>query len=68
MTVSTTINKISYVGNGISSIFAIPFPFLQQEHLKIYQLLNDVQSERKDWAISEGNVVLKRRRLKMRKL
>lgn len=57
MTVSTTINKISYVGNGISSIFAIPFPFLQQEHLKIYQLLNDVQSERKDWAISEGNVV-----------
>ena len=46
MTVSTTTNKISYIGNGVTVEFAITFPFLETTHLKVYQLLNDVQSER----------------------
>ena len=42
MTVSTTTNKVVYIGNGIATSFAIPFPFLEKEHLKVRQLLNDV--------------------------
>ncbi|MBR1777557.1 MAG: hypothetical protein IJ752_03090 [Alphaproteobacteria bacterium] len=57
MTVSTTTNKISYIGNGTATEFAIPFPFLAQDHLKVYQRLNDMQTERTDWAISDGNLV-----------
>ena len=57
MTVSTITNKVSYIGNGISKNFAIPFPFLAQEHLKVYQLLNDVRTERTDWTLSGGNMV-----------
>ena len=57
MTVSTTTNKISYIGNGVAVEFAIPFPFLETTHLKVFQLLNDVQSERTDWTIQDGNIV-----------
>lgn len=57
MTVSTTKNKISYIGNGISTEFAIPFPFLEISHLKVYQLLNDLQTQREDWTIQNGNIV-----------
>lgn len=57
MTVSTTINKVSYIGNGIATSFAIPFLFLEQSHLKVYQLLNDVQTERTDWTVSDGNII-----------
>ena len=57
MTVSTITNKVSYIGNGISKNFAIPFPFLAQEHLKVYQLLNDIRTERTDWTLSGGNMV-----------
>lgn len=57
MTVSTTTNKVSYIGNGIATSFTLPFPFLERDHLKVYQLLNDVQTERTDWAISGGNMV-----------
>lgn len=57
MTISTTTNKISYVGNGITTEFAIPFPFLETTHLKVYQLLNDIQMEREDWKIQNGNLV-----------
>ena len=57
MTVSTTINKVVYIGNGIATSFAIPFPFLEKEHLKVYQRLNNVQSERTDWVISDGNMI-----------
>lgn len=57
MTVSTTTNKVSYIGNGIATEFAIPFSFLAQEHLKIHQLFNDVKTERTDWIISDGNIV-----------
>ena len=57
MTVSTTTNKVSYIGNGIATTFAIPFPFLEKEHLKVWQLLNDIQTERTDWTVSGGNMV-----------
>ena len=57
MTVSTTTNKVSYIGNGVATTFAIPFPFLKQEHLKVRQLLNNVQTERTDWTVSGGNIV-----------
>lgn len=56
MTVSTTTNKVSYVGNGIATQFAVPFPFLETSHLKVYQLLNDIQTERTDWTLSSGNL------------
>lgn len=57
MTISTETNKVSYIGNGVATSFAIPFPFLEQEHLKVYQLLNNVRTERMDWTISGGNMV-----------
>ncbi len=57
MTVSTTTNKVVYIGNGIATTFAIPFPFLEREHLKVRQLLNNVQTERTDWTVSGGNMV-----------
>lgn len=57
MTVSTTTNKVAYIGNGIATTFAIPFPFLEKTHLKVYQLLNNVQTDRTDWTISGGNMV-----------
>ena len=57
MTVSTTINKMSYIGNGIATSFAIPFPYLDISHLKVYQLLNDIQTERTDWTVQNGNLI-----------
>lgn len=57
MTVSTTTNKVAYIGNGVATSFAIPFPFLEQGHLKVRQLLNNEQTDRTDWTISGGNMV-----------
>lgn len=57
MTVSTTINKVSYIGNGVATEFAIPFPFLETTHLKAYQLLNDIQAERTDWVVQNDNMI-----------
>ena len=57
MTVSTTTNKVSYIGNGIATTFAIPFPLLEQKHLKVFQLMNDIRSERTDWTVANGNMV-----------
>ncbi|MBR4126234.1 MAG: hypothetical protein IKR09_01485 [Alphaproteobacteria bacterium] len=57
MTVSTTTNKVAYIGNGIATTFAIPFPFLEETHLKVKQLLNNEQINRTDWTISGGNMV-----------
>lgn len=57
MTISITTNKAAYIGNGVAISFAIPFPFLAQEHLKVYQFLNDIQTERTDWTVSDGNLV-----------
>ena len=57
MTVSTTTNKVAYVGNGIATEFAIPFPFLETAHLSVYQLLNDIQTQREDWTVQNGNLI-----------
>ncbi len=57
MTVSTTTNKVSYTGNGVAVSFAIPFPFLEREHLKVWQFLNNIQTQRTDWTVSGGNLV-----------
>lgn len=35
MTVSTTSSRIEYLGNGITSAFAIPFRFLENSHIRI---------------------------------
>ena len=56
MTVSTTTNKVSYIGNGIATSFAIPFPYLDTSHLKVFQLLNDIRTQRTDWTILDGNL------------
>lgn len=57
MTVSTTTNKVAYIGNGVATSFAVPFPFLEKEHLKVWQLLNNIQTERTDWSVSGGTMV-----------
>lgn len=57
MTVSSETNKVTYIGNGVATSFAIPFPFLEKEHLKVWQLSNGVQTERTDWTVSGGNLI-----------
>lgn len=57
MTVSTETNKVTYIGNGVATSFAIPFPFLEREHLRVRQMADGVQTERTDWTVSAGNVV-----------
>ena len=59
MTVSSQRNKVIYVGNGVATEFAIPFSFLEQEHIKVRQKKNDIQTERTDWEINGGNIVFK---------
>ena len=59
MTVSSQTNKIIYIGNGVATEFAIPFSFLEQEHIKVEQKLGNVQTERTDWTVSGGNMVFK---------
>ena len=57
MTVSSQTNKVIYVGNGVAKEFAIPFSFLEQEHIKVRQKKNDIQTERTDWTVKSGNLV-----------
>ena len=57
MTVSSQRNKVIYIGNGVATEFAIPFSFLEQEHLKVRQKKNDIQTERTDWTVKSGNLV-----------
>ena len=57
MTVSNQTNKIIYTGNGVAKEFAIPFSFLEQEHIKVEQKLGNVQMERTDWTVKSGNLI-----------
>ena len=57
MTVSSQTNKVIYIGNGVAKEFAIPFSFLEKEHLKVRQKKNDIQTERADWTVKNGNLV-----------
>ncbi len=59
MTVSSQTNKVIYIGNGIAKEFAIPFLFLEQRDVKVTQKLNDIQTERTDWTVENGNIVFK---------
>ena len=57
MTVSSQTNKVIYVGNGVAKEFAIPFSFLEKEHIKVRQKKNNIQTERTDWTVKSGNLV-----------
>ena len=57
MTVSCQTNKIIYIGNGVAKEFAIPFSFLEQQHIKVEQKQGSVQTERTDWTVKNGNLV-----------
>ena len=57
MTVSSQTNKVIYIGNGVAKEFAIPFSFLEQEHIKVRQKKNDIQTERTDWTVKSGNLI-----------
>ena len=57
MTVSSQTNKVIYIGNGVAKEFAIPFSFLEKEHLNVRQKKNNIQTERTDWEIRAGNLV-----------
>ncbi len=57
MTVSSQTNKVIYIGNGVATEFAIPFSFLEREHIKVRQKKNDIQTERTDWTVKSGNLV-----------
>lgn len=35
MTVSSTVNQTSYAGNGVTTVFAVPFYFLESAHLRV---------------------------------
>ncbi len=37
MTISSTTNRVSYVGNGVTTAFAFPYKFLVNADLKVYQ-------------------------------
>ena len=57
MTVSSQTNKVIYIGNGVAKEFAIPFSFLEKEHIKVRQKKNNIQTERTDWTVKSGNLV-----------
>ena len=57
MTVSSQTNKVIYIGNGVAKEFAIPFSFLEQQHIKVEQKQGSVQTERTDWTVKSGNLV-----------
>ena len=57
MTVSSQTNKIIYIGNGVAKEFAIPFSFLEQQHIKVEQKQGSMQTDRTDWTVKNGNLV-----------
>ena len=62
MTVSSQTNKVIYVGNGVAKEFAVPFSFLEQEHLKVRQKKDNIQTERTDWTVRAATWCLRTRR------
>ena len=57
MTINSQTNKVIYTGNGVATEFAIPFSFLEQGHIKVRQKLGDIQTERTDWTVKDGNLI-----------
>lgn len=55
MTVSSQVNKISYVGNGIAKEFAVPFYFFEESHIEVYFLSEGIEKRLtfgKDYSLS----------------
>lgn len=44
MTVASPTNKISYVGDGVSTLFSIPFPVITASDIKVYITSNGIQT------------------------
>jgi len=38
MTVSTATARVSYVGNGVTTVFPVPFPFIQEDYLIVLRV------------------------------
>lgn len=45
MTVNTTTNRVSYAGNGITTAFAVPFPFLADADLVVIERTDSTGAE-----------------------
>ena len=44
MTVSTTKNRIVFVGDGATKLFGFDFKVIKAEHAKVYLVVNDVET------------------------
>ncbi len=60
MTVSVSINRVMYTGNGSTTQWDIPFPFLSKEDLEIYTISSDgtQQLVTADFSVNEVSKVL----------
>ena len=54
MTVSTSINKVSYKGNGIVKEFAVPFYFLDASDIEIWLVQKRCPNE--SWSLKASTV------------
>lgn len=56
MTISTTTSRVSYSGNGVTTVFAVPFYFLANSHLEVIEIDPDGNqtqlSEGADYSVS----------------
>ncbi|MBR3632126.1 MAG: hypothetical protein IKN49_03570 [Elusimicrobiaceae bacterium] len=60
MTLSTTISKITYTGNGSTTQWDIPFPFLNKDDLRVYRIDSNgvITLLTSDYQINESTKVL----------
>jgi hypothetical protein len=49
VTVATDVSSVDYVGNGVTTAFAVPFPFLANAHLVLTRTVDEV-----DTVLTEG--------------
>lgn len=45
MTVETQENKVKYIGDGAAVVFPVPFPVAEPEHLRLYLLEGELETE-----------------------
>lgn len=58
MTLQSATSKVRYVGDGVQTAFPIPFRFLRDEHVTVWNS-QGLYKARVDYEISGGNVVFK---------
>ena len=58
MTLQSATSKVRYVGDGVQTAFPIPFRFLRDEHVTVWNS-KGLYKARVDYEISGGNVVFK---------